>query len=401
MNLDGVKGLDQAVVGDKRVLLRADINVPIADGEVTDATRIERLLPTLRHLAKAGAKIVLISHLGRPKGKRVAELSLKPVARALGVMMGGGEVRFATDCIGKETQLMVAQLKESEIVVLENLRFHAGEEANDPTFAGELARLGEVYVNDAFSCAHRAHASTAAIARLLPSYAGLQMLAEIEALSRALEAPERPLVAVVGGAKVASKISVLTHLIDKVDALIIGGGMANTFLHAQGLDVGNSLFEPDLAQTAIKILAKAQDAGCDILLPEDVVAAETLEEGAAHQVCGVASIPRDAMVLDVGPRSLATFKARLGASDTVLWNGPLGAFEIAPFGEGTFALAREAARFTSKGVLVSIAGGGDTVAALNAASVSQDFTYISTAGGAFLEWLEGRDLPGIKALVRP
>lgn len=400
MDIEGLKGLAGAPLAGKRVLVRADLNVPMAGGKVSDATRLERLLPTLAMLQDAGAKIILISHMGRPKGERVDELSLVPVAAALDAMMPGTHVRFATDCIGPAALEIIAQLKDGDIAVLENLRFHAGEEANDPAFAQALAQLADVYVNDAFSCAHRAHASTQAIAELLPAYAGTQMLAELQALTSALGNPNRPVLAVVGGAKIASKIGVLTHLIDRVDALIVGGGMANTFLHAQGIDVAKSLHEPDLAETARGILAAASAAQCDVLLPTDAVAAEAFGADAAHVICDISAVPPGSMILDAGPKSLALFKDRLAASKTVLWNGPLGAFEIAPFGEGTFSLAREAAKLTQSGALVSVAGGGDTVAALNAAGVTADFSYVSAAGGAFLEWLEGRELPGVAALVQ-
>ncbi len=400
MDIEGLKGLAGAPLAGKRVLVRADLNVPMAGGKVSDATRLERLLPTLAMLQDAGAKIILISHMGRPKGERVDELSLVPVAAALDAMMSGTHVRFATDCIGPAALEIIAQLKDGDIAVLENLRFHAGEEANDPAFAQALAQLADVYVNDAFSCAHRAHASTQAIAELLPAYAGTQMLAELQALTSALGNPNRPVLAVVGGAKIASKIGVLTHLIDRVDALIVGGGMANTILHAQGIDVAKSLHEPDLAETARGILAAASAAQCDVLLPTDAVAAEAFEADAAHVICDISVVPPGSMILDAGPKSLALFKDRLAASKTVLWNGPLGAFEIAPFGEGTFSLAREAAKLTQSGALVSVAGGGDTVAALNAAGVTADFSYVSAAGGAFLEWLEGRELPGVAALVQ-
>lgn len=400
MDIDGLKSLAGASIAGKRVLVRADLNVPMADGRVSDATRIERLLPTLSMLQDAGAKIILMSHMGRPKGKRAEDMSLAPVAEALGAMVPGTHVRFAGDCIGQAALDVVAQLDDGEIAVLENLRFHAGEEANDHAFAKGLAQLGDIYVNDAFSCAHRAHASTEAIARLLPAYAGTQMLAELHALASALERPERPVLAVVGGAKIASKIGVLSHLIDRVDALIIGGGMANTFLHAQGFDVAKSLHESDLAQTARDILDAAKKAQCDVLLPVDAVAAEAFEADAPHSICDVAAVPPGTMILDAGPKSLELFKARLAASKTALWNGPLGAFEIAPFGEGTFVLAQEAARLTGTGALVSVAGGGDTVAALNAAGVTDDFSYVSAAGGAFLEWLEGRELPGVAALLQ-
>ena len=396
----GLRSIDNADVAGKRVLLRADLNVPVADGRVTDATRIERLLPTLNGILGRGGRLVLMSHFGRPKGARNQEFTLAPVAAELDHMLGPRLIALADDCIGADVESQVASLQDGQAILLENLRFHPGEENNDPEFARALAKLGDLYVNDAFSAAHRAHASTEAIAHLLPAYAGPQLLAEIGALTRVLEDPERPVAAVVGGAKIGTKIGVLNNLIEKTDQLIIGGGMANTFLSAQGTDVANSLNEPELAETAREIMAKAESSGCEILLPSDVVAAEAFEANARHQVCDAASVPADTMILDVGPATLEGLKARLGACKTLLWNGPLGAFELTPFGEGTFALAREAARLTQEGRLVTVAGGGDTVAALNEAGVTGDFTYVSTAGGAFLEWLEGRELPGIAALAR-
>ena len=397
---NGLKSIQDADVSGKRVLLRADLNVPLADGKIGDATRIERLLPTLRGLAERGAKLVIVSHLGRPKGKPSPEFTLAPVAVALGKMLDPIPVAFAKDSVGAEAEAAVASLKDGQAILLENLRYHPGEEKNDPEFAKSLAKLGDLYVDDAFSCSHRAHASTEAIAHLLPAYAGPQLVAEITALETVLEHPKRPVAAVVGGAKIGTKIAVLNNLIEKVDQLIIGGGMANTFLSAQGIDVANSLNEPELADTAREILAKAGSGGCEIVLPTDVVAAEAFEPNAPHQVCEVSEVPPGTMILDVGPRSLEDLKGRLANCKTLLWNGPLGAFELTPFGEGTFALAREAARLTQAGDLVTVAGGGDTVAALNSAGVADDFTYVSTAGGAFLEWLEGRELPGIAALSR-
>jgi len=395
---NGLRSIQDADVTGKRVLLRADLNVPLANGKVGDATRIERLLPTLRGLAERGAKLVIVSHLGRPKGEPSPEFSLEPVAAALGKMLNPIPVAFAKNSIGPDAESAVGALQDGQAVLLENLRFHSGEEKNDPEFAKSLAKLGDLYVDDAFSCSHRAHASTEAIAHLLPAYAGPQLVAEITALETVLEHPKRPVAAVVGGAKIGSKIAVLNNLIEKVDQLIIGGGMANTFLSAQGIDVANSLNEPELADTAREILGKADSTGCEIVLPTDVVAAEAFESNAPHQVCEVSEVPAGTMILDVGPRSLEDLKVRLAGCNTLLWNGPLGAFELTPFGEGTFALARQAARLTQAGGLVTVAGGGDTVAALNAAGVADEFTYVSTAGGAFLEWLEGRELPGIAAL---
>lgn len=392
------RSVEDADVGGKRVLVRVDLNVPMLDGVVTDATRIERVLPTIRSLLERGASVIILCHFDRPRGKRVPEMSLKPVAGEMGRLMHGVRVKFLDDCIGEKAEEASRQLGKGEVLFLENLRFHAGEEANDPAFVEKLAALGDVYVNEAFSASHRAHASIDGLARKLPAYAGLLMAAEIDALSSALEHPERPVAAVVGGAKVSTKIDVLDNLVQKFDAIIIGGGMANTFLHARGIDIGKSLCEKDLADTAREILKAAGEAGCEILLPEDAVVAETLDYGVAHEVCAIDAVPGDQMILDVGPETVKALTAKLEDMKTLLWNGPLGAFEIAPFGAGTFALAREAARLTRDGKIVSIAGGGDTVAALNQAGVGHAFTYVSTAGGAFLEWLEGKELPGVAAL---
>jgi phosphoglycerate kinase len=388
-------GLD---VRAKRVLVRADLNVPVENGRVTDATRLERLVPGLKDLAGRGARIVVLSHFGRPKGGPDKENSLAPVAAVLGQLLGRS-VPLAPDCIGPAAAAVIDGLEPGGIAVLENTRFHKGEEKNDATFAAALAALGDLYVNDAFSAAHRAHASTAGLAHLLPAYAGPLLMEEIEALRTALENPARPTAAVVGGAKVSTKIPVLTNLMAKVDKLIIGGGMANTFLQAQGRNVGKSLAEPDFADMARQIMRDAAAKRCEIVLPVDGVVATEFKAGAASRVVDIAAVPADAMILDVGPKSLSNLIGVLGECRTLLWNGPLGAFEISPFGDGTFALAREAARLTKAGRLVSVAGGGDTVAALNVAGVTEQFTYVSTAGGAFLEWLEGRELPGIVALI--
>ena len=398
MSQSAFRSIEKTEVKGKRVLVRVDMNVPMRDGVITDTTRIERVLPTMVSLLSRGAKVVILSHFGRPKGKRAPGMSLRPVAEKLDDMLGSAAVRFAGDCIGPDAEEAVNSLSNSEVLVLENLRFHSGEEANDPEFARALASLGDIYVNEAFSVSHRAHASTHALARALPAYAGALMMAEVSALSSVLENPERPVAAVVGGAKVSSKISLLNNLVKKFDCVIIGGGMANTFLHAQGIDVGNSLCEHDLADTAREILNVAEMSGCDILLPEDAVVAKEFKAGAPGEVCALDAVPGDAMILDVGPETVKALTSRLATCKTLLWNGPLGAFEIDPFGEGTFALAREAARLTKGGSLVTVAGGGDTVAALNDAGVSGDFTYVSTAGGAFLEWLEGKELPGVAAL---
>jgi phosphoglycerate kinase len=380
-----------------RVLLRADLNVPVKDGTVTDATRIERLAPTIKELVAARARVVVMSHFDRPKGKRVPSMSLAPLvaplAKAIGVPVG-----FASDCVGAPAEQAVAGLADGGVVLLENLRFHAEEEADDPGFAKALAALGDVYVNDAFSAAHRAHASTHAIARLLPSYAGRLMQAELEALGKALETPQRPLAAVVGGAKVSTKLELLGNLVGKVDVLVIGGGMANTFLNAAGIEVGRSLCERDLADTARKIAADAKAAGKRIVLPVDAVAAPGLDQGAAAKTVDLPGIDPALMILDVGPKSVAATIAELRKCRTLVWNGPLGAFEHPPFDLGTVAVARAAAELTRAGTLLSVAGGGDTVAALAHAGVEDAFSYVSTAGGAFLEWLEGKELPGVAAL---
>ncbi len=399
MNLDNLKTTDGVDVQGRRVLVRCDLNVPMAEGEVSDKTRLARVLPGLEALSRRGAKVIVVSHFGRPKSAADTGLSLRPIAAALS-KLAGRPVAFAPDCIGEPAVKAVYALQPGGIALLENLRFHKGEEANDPAFARQLAALGDLYVGDAFSCAHRAHASTEAITHFLPSYAGPLLMEEIAALRRALDQPQRPTAAVVGGAKVSSKIPVLESLLAKVDKLIIGGGMANTFLHAKGIDVGKSLLETDFAPTARDIMAAAKARGVELLLPVDAVVATEFKAGASASVVDIAACPADAMILDVGPKSVALLTGVLSGCRTLLWNGPLGAFEIAPFGAGTFALAQQAAAMTAAGQLVSVAGGGDTVAALNAAGVAEQFTYVSTAGGAFLEWLEGRELPGVAALAR-
>lgn len=399
MNLDKLKTTDGVDVAGKRVIVRADLNVPVKDGKVTDATRLERVLPGVKALADRGAKVVVISHFGRPKNGPEADLSLRPIADAMQKLLGR-PVAFGADCIGDQAKTTVGALKNGDVALLENLRFHKGEEKNDPKFAEELAKLGDIFVGDAFSCAHRAHASTEGLTNYLPSFAGPLLMEEINALRTALEKPQRPTAAVVGGAKVSTKIPVLTNLVAKVDKLIIGGGMANTFLQASGVMVGKSLAEPEFHATARDIMTEAKQKGCEIVLPVDAVIAREFKEGAANDVVSVDEVPFDAMILDVGPKSVARTADVLAGAKTLLWNGPLGAFEISPFGEGTFALARAAAELTKAGKLISVAGGGDTVAALNAAGVTDDFTYVSTAGGAFLEWLEGRELPGIVAITR-
>lgn len=389
--------LDGVDVAGKRVLLRLDLNVPMKDGAITDATRIERAAPTVVELAANGAKVVLVSHYGRPKGKPNAEMSLKPIVAPLAEAVGR-PVAFAEDCIGSAAESAVAKLADGEIVLLENLRFHAGEEANDPEFVAGLAKLADLYVNDAFSAAHRAHGSIDGVARTLPAVAGRLMQAELEALTRALEHPERPVAAVVGGAKVSTKLDLLGNLVSRVDVLAIGGGMANTFLHAGGMQIGKSLAERDLAETAKEIQAKADSAGCDILLAIDAVVADTLAAGVATETVDILDVPADKMILDVGPKTVAAIAKRLESCKTLVWNGPLGAFETEPFDAGTNTLARAAADLTDRGQILSVAGGGDTVAALAHAGVIDRFSYVSTAGGAFLEWLEGKDLPGVAVL---
>ena len=399
MQVDRLKTTAGLDVRGKRVIVRADLNVPVKDGKVSDATRLERILPGLQDLAKRGARVVVISHFGRPKGGPDARYSLKVVADKLGELLAR-DVVFADDCVGEAAERAVAGLRPGGIAVLENLRFHRGEEQNDPAFAKRLAALGDLYVNDAFSAAHRAHASTDAVTHLLPAYAGPLLMEEVQALVRVLESPERPTAAVIGGAKVSSKIDVLTHLADRVDRLIIGGAMANTFFLAEGVEIGRSLAEPDHTRTALQIMHAAKERHCEVILPHDFVVAPRLEAGASARVVVTLETPSDLMILDVGPKTVAHYGEIISRSRTLLWNGPLGAFEVAPFGEGTFGLARQAASLTKSGKLVSVAGGGDTLAALNAAGVTDLFTYVSTAGGAFLEWLEGRELPGIAALTR-
>ncbi|MEO3428072.1 phosphoglycerate kinase [Pelagibius sp. CAU 1746] len=391
------KTLDDLDVAGKTVLLRVDFNVPMADGKVTDATRIERAAPTIRDLTAKGAKVLLLSHFGRPKGKPNPEMSLKPLVPAVSQVLGQ-EVAFAEDCIGAPAEAVAKGLKDGGVALLENLRFHAGEEANDPDFAEALAALGDAYVSDAFSAAHRAHASTEGVARLLPAAAGRLMQAELEHLAAALEKPKRPVAAIVGGAKISTKLDLLGNLVAKVDVLVIGGGMANTFLNAVGVDVGKSLCEHDLAETARDILAKAKAAGCDVVLPTDAVVAGEFKAGAANETVSVKAVPADKMILDCGPATAEHLAKRLAACATLVWNGPLGAFEIPPFDAATNAVAQAAAKLTRDGKLLTVAGGGDTVAALAHAGAIDDFSYVSTAGGAFLEWLEGKTLPGVKAL---
>jgi len=394
----GFKTLDDiGEVAGKRVLVRVDLNVPVADGKVTDTTRIERVLPTIDELSKKGAKVILLAHFGRPKGGPAPEFSLDPIAGAVEAMIGK-PVAFAADCIGKEAGEAVARMKNGDILLLENTRFHKGEEKNDPDFTKALAANGDLYVNDAFSAAHRAHCSTEGLARLLPACAGRAMQAELEALEKGLGNPVKPVIAIVGGAKVSTKIDLLMNLVKKVDALVIGGGMANTFLAARGTNVGKSLCEHELAGTAKQIMIEAATAGCAIILPSDAVVAREFRAGAASETVAIDQVPDDAMILDVGEKTVATVSEWIDRAATLVWNGPLGAFEIEPFDRATVAAARHAAARTKAGKLVSVAGGGDTVAALNHAGVAGDFTYVSTAGGAFLEWMEGKHLPGVEVL---
>jgi phosphoglycerate kinase len=389
--------LDNVDVAGKRVLLRADLNVPVRDGKITDLTRIERLTPTIRELVGKGARVIVCSHFDRPKGKRVPEMSLGPVAAALGEVLGQ-RVRFAEDCVGVPAEQAVERMARGEVLVLENTRYHAEEEKNDPGFAAELAKLADIYVNDAFSAAHRAHASTEGVAHRLPAYAGRLMQAELEALDAALGNPVRPVAATVGGAKVSTKLDLLGNLVGKVNALVIGGAMANTFLAAEGISVGRSLQEPDMHATAREILGRAKAAGCDVILPNDAEVADELKPGAATRTLAIDNVPAEAMILDVGPATVAALIDRLARWRTLVWNGPLGAFETPPFDASTTAFARAVAEATDKGTLRSVAGGGDTVSALRHAGVLDRMSYVSTAGGAFLEWLEGKTLPGVAAL---
>jgi phosphoglycerate kinase len=391
--------LDGVDVRGRRVLVRVDLNVPVRDGRVTDMTRIERVAPTIRELADKGARVVVLSHFDRPGGKVVREMSLAPIAEALAATLGR-KVAFGADCVGAAAASVVGALRDGEVVVLENLRFHPGEEKNDQAFARALAELGEIYVDDAFSAAHRAHASIEGITHLLPAYAGRLMQAELEALGAALGAPARPVAALVGGAKVSTKLDLLGNLTGKVDKLIIGGGMANTFLFAKGVEVGASLCERDMADTARDILATAKSNGCDILLPIDAVVAPGIKEGSAARTVAIDAVGPKDMILDVGSETVHDLILALSECRTAVWNGPLGAFEFPPFDAGTNAVARAVAELTRAGNLLSVAGGGDTVAALAHAGVGEAFSYVSTAGGAFLEWLEGKDLPGVAALSR-
>ena len=389
--------IDNVDVAGKRVLLRADLNVPVRDGKISDMTRLERLTPTIRELIGKGAKVIICSHFDRPKGKRVRSMSLAPIATALGEVLGQ-RVRFAEDCVGVAAQQAEDRMACGDVLVLENTRFHTEEETNDPAFAAELAKLAELYVNDAFSAAHRAHASTEGVAHLLPAYAGRLMQAELEALHAALGNPARPVAAIVGGAKVSTKLELLGNLVAKVNLLVIGGAMANTFLAAQGYRVGRSLQEAEMHPTALEILARAKTAACDVMLPTDAVVADELKPGVATRTVAVKAVPADAMILDVGPATVAALTDRLASLKTLVWNGPLGAFETPPFDAATTAIAKAVAAATAADGLRSVAGGGDTVSALRHAGVLEQMSYVSTAGGAFLEWLEGKMLPGVAAL---
>ena len=395
--MSSFRTLDQADVSGKRVLLRVDLNLPMENGRISDATRIERIAPTIRELTGKGARVILLAHFGRPKNGPDAENSLEAIAAALPEHLGL-PVAFASDCIGAPAQAAVAKLADGDVLLLENTRFHKGEEKNDPAFVAALASLGDLYVNDAFSAAHRAHASTEGLAHVLPAYAGRGMQAELDALTAALEAPKRPVAAIVGGAKVSTKLELLGNLSKKVDFIIIGGGMANTFLAAQGKKVGKSLCEHDLADTAREMIKQAKDAKCEIVLPTDAVTAKEFKAHAVARVTDVDHVAEDEMILDMGPRSVVEVEAILKACKTLVWNGPFGAFELQPFDAGTNAVAKVAADLTKAGALVTVAGGGDTVSALNQSGAGESFTYISTAGGAFLEWLEGKVLPCVEAL---
>jgi len=394
--MTGFRTLDDADLRDKRVLLRVDLNVPTQNGKVSDVTRIERVASTITEAADKGGKVILLAHFGRPKGPDPKE-SLKPVAAEVARVLGR-QVAFAEDTVGEKAQAAIARMEGGDILVLENTRFHKEEEKNERGFVEQLAALGDLYVNDAFSAAHRAHASTEGLAHKLPAYVGRTMQAELEALGRALEKPERPVAAIVGGAKVSTKLDLLGNLLAKVDVLIIGGAMANTFLAAQGKPVGRSLYEQDLVSTAREILAKAKAKGCEIVLPVDVVVAKKFEAHAPSRMVDVDQVAGDEIILDIGRRSVEYVVSVLARVKTLVWNGPFGAFEMEPFDNGTVAVAEAAAELTQAGKLVSVAGGGDTVAALNKAGAADRFSYVSTAGGAFLEWLEGKALPGVEAL---
>lgn len=400
--MSAFKTLNDLSAKGKRVLVRVDLNVPMEEGRVTDATRLERIVPTLKDIAEAGGRVILLAHFGRPKGETFEERasekdSLAPVAKALSGILGK-PIAFAKNCIGAEAEAAVAAMKDGDVLCLENTRFHKAEEKNGADFIAALAKLGDAYVNDAFSAAHRAHASTEGLARALPAYAGRTMEAELNALNAALGQPKRPVMAIVGGAKVSTKLDLLGNLVSKVDCLVIGGGMANTFLAARGVKVGKSLCEHDLADTAREIEAKAKAAGCEILLPTDGLLSKEFKANPPHRAASVNDVAEDEMILDAGPASAKAVVEKLASMKTLVWNGPLGAFELAPFDSATVAVAKAAAQLAKAGKLIAVAGGGDTVAALNHAGVAEEMTYVSTAGGAFLEWMEGKELPGVAAL---
>lgn len=396
MSVNAITNID---VKDKTVLLRLDLNVPVQDGIVTDTTRIDRVKDTVLELSKRGAKTLILAHYGRPKGEKDDEYSLQFLPKTLEIQWGI-PVSFCSDCIGIEAKEAVAKLQSGEVCLLENVRFYKGEEKNDPAFAKELAALGDLYVNDAFSAAHRAHASTEGLAHILPAYAGNALLSELEALEKALEKPERPVAAIIGGAKVSTKLSLISNLIPKMDMVVLGGGMANTFFLAQGLKIGKSLAEPDMLDEARNIIELAKKHGCALILPSDGLMAKEFKQDASFRASPVTAIEEDEMMLDIGPISIEDIQTKLGKAKTVLWNGPMGAFEIVPFDQGTNAIAQFVAQKTTEGEVISIAGGGDTVSALANAKADEQFTYLSTAGGAFLEWLEGKTLPGIAALKK-
>ncbi|MBL8771878.1 MAG: phosphoglycerate kinase [Phenylobacterium sp.] len=392
--------LDDADLQGRRALVRVDFNVPMQDGAVADDTRLRAALPTIDKLRRGGARTILLAHFDRPKGKRVPEMSLKPVVGPLAKLVGA-PVAFVDDCVGDDAARAVAAMKDGDVLLLENVRYHAGEEKNDAEFAAALAANGDLFVNDAFSAAHRAHASTEGLARRLPAYAGEQMRKELEALDAALGNPQRPVLGIVGGAKVSTKLDLLNNLVGKLDYLAIGGGMANTFCYAQGAEIGGSLCEKDMADTAREILKKAQASGCRIILPTDVVVARELTAGAPSRTIALSDgVPADEKIFDVGPQTLQRVLEAMGEAKTLIWNGPFGVFEVEPFDKATVEAAKTAAKLAMSGKLVAVAGGGDTVAALNAAGVADDFTFVSTAGGAFLEWMEGKELPGVAALAR-
>lgn len=389
--------LNGADLKGKTALVRVDFNVPMENGHITDDTRLRAALPTIDILSKAGAKVVLLAHFDRPKGKRVPEMSLKPVVAPLAKLVGK-PIAWADDCIGEQAAAAINAMKPGDVALLENLRYHAGEEKNDASFAAELAKLGDIYVNDAFSAAHRAHASTEGLAKKLPAYPGLSMERELTALDAALGTPQRPVLGIVGGSKVSTKLDLLKNLVTKLDKLAIGGGMANTFLYAQGHDVGASYCEKDLAETAREIIRLAGQNNCKLFLPIDIVVAEQMAAGVPTRIRNLGNVDDHERILDAGPETVERLKRAMGNSKTLIWNGPLGVFEIPPFDKGTVEAAKEAARLAKDGKLVAVAGGGDTVSAMNHAGVANDLTFISTAGGAFLEWMEGKELPGVEAL---